>query len=115
MTREQLFARYQALDALAIDYDTALSEPLYTLRMTAYCDYLLVDPHFDYTEFIRLNYGAQFARLPLLCAVNPTPDDNAFDQSSPDWHVRMRIREKHWAKKSVEQFGGPLPMKGQSS
>ena len=73
-TRADLFARYKALDALATDYDTALSEPLYTLRMTAYCDYLLSDPYFDWSEMIRQNYGPQFARLPLLPAVCPSPE-----------------------------------------
>ena len=72
-TREQLYARYKAYDALVTTLDSALSEPLYTLRTQAYCDWLLSDPDHDYQEFIRVTVGPQFARLPLLCAVNPSP------------------------------------------
>lgn len=70
--RDILFERYKALDALVTDSNT-FSEPLYSLRMHAYCDYLLSDPYFDYAEFIRVTYGPQFARLPLLPAACPTP------------------------------------------
>lgn len=73
MTREQLYARYQFWDGFVTTLDSALSEPLYTLRTQAYCDWLLSDTRCDYRAFICVTYGPQFARLPLLCAVNPSP------------------------------------------
>ncbi len=69
--RETLFERYKALDALAIDLDTAISEPLYTLRTQAYCDYLRSDPYFDWSAYILMQFGPAFAQLPLLPATCP--------------------------------------------
>jgi hypothetical protein len=72
-TRETLFARYKTLDAL-VTADNAFSEPLYTLRMTAWCDYLLADPYFDWSAFILFQYGPTFAQLPLLPATCPVKE-----------------------------------------
>lgn len=70
-TRADLFARYKALDALAVDLDTALSEPLYTLRTMAWCEYLRSDPAANWEEIILAQFGPQFARMPLLPATCP--------------------------------------------
>ena len=116
-TRADLFARYKALDALATDYDTALSEPLYTLRMTAYCDYLLSDPYFDWSEMIRQNYGPQFARLPLLPAVCPSPEKEQGRESGVIGYVNrgygyISVAGEDDVKFYTRHVFGNVPMKG---
>ena len=116
-TRADLFARYKALDALAVDLDTALSEPLYTLRMTAYCDYLLSDPYFDWTEMITRNYGPQFARLPLLPASCPIPEKEQGRESGVIGYMcasygYIRVEGMDDVKFFPRHVFGRFPMKG---